>query len=226
LCRLAAESRSPLGLAGALTEATSLDPTEAHPTDPPIRSVSVRPPQRRRGAALIAFTLLALAVAVTDQLLKSWVVANYEINKPVNVVGDWFRIHFIHNSGGLFGILQDSAPIFAVVTVVVVGVLVALEIGSGWRSWLVTVTLGLLLGGAIGNFIDRIQFGYVVDFADIGIGSWRFYIFNIADSAVTVSILLMIVIWFVAPRLGVNASAEEKDDHVAIDDRSDARKVG
>ena len=153
-------------------------------------------------------------------------MANYEIYKPVNVVGDWFRIDLIHNPGGLFGILQGSAPIFAVVTVVVVGVLVALEIGSGWRSWLVTVTLGLLLGGAIGNFIDRIQFGYVVDFADIGIGSWRFYIFNIADSAVTVSILLMIVIWFVAPRLGVNASAEEKDDHVAIDDRSDARKVG
>ncbi len=151
-------------------------------------------------------------------------MANYEINKPVNVVGDWFRIDFIHNSGGLFGILQDSAPIFAVVTVVVVGVLVALEIGSGWRSWLVTLTLGLLLGGAIGNFIDRIQFGYVVDFADIGIGSWRFYIFNIADSAVTVSILLMIVIWFVAPRLGVNVSAEEKTDDAAQDDRRNAEK--
>jgi signal peptidase II len=148
------------------------------------------------------------------------------MNKPVDVVGDWFRIDFIHNSGGLFGILQDSAPIFAVVTVVVVGIIAALEIGSGWRSWLVTITLGLLLGGAIGNFIDRIQFGYVVDFADIGIGSWRFYIFNLADAAVTVSILLMILIWFLSPRLGVNVSAEEKDDHVPIDDRSDARKVG
>jgi len=147
-----------------------------------------------------------------------------KMNKPVDVVGDWFRIDFIHNSGGLFGILQGSAPVFAVVTVVVVGVLVALEIGSGWRSWLVTVALGLLLGGAIGNFIDRIQFGYVVDFADIGIGSWRFYIFNIADSAVTVSILLMILIWFLSPRLGVNVSAEEKADDAAQDDRRNAEK--
>jgi signal peptidase II len=153
-------------------------------------------------------------------------VANYgmKMNKPVNVVGDWFRIDFIHNSGGLFGILQGSAPIFAVVTVVVVGVLVALEIGSGWRSWLVTLTLGLLLGGAIGNFIDRIQLGYVVDFADIGIGSWRFYTFNLADSAVTVSILLMILIWFLSPRLGVNVSAEEKADDAAQDDRRNAEK--
>jgi signal peptidase II len=110
------------------------------------------------------------------------------------------------------------------VTVIVVAVLVALEIGSGWRSWLVTLTLGLLLGGAIGNFIDRIQFGYVVDFADIGIGSWRFYIFNLADSAVTVSILLMILIWFLSPRLGVNVSAEEKADDAAQDDRFDVEK--
>jgi signal peptidase II len=151
-------------------------------------------------------------------------VANYEINKPVNVVGDWFRIDFIHNRGGLFGILQGSAVIFAIVTIAVVLILVALEIGSGWRSWLVTITLGLLLGGAIGNFIDRIQFGYVVDFADIGIGSWRFYIFNLADAAVTVSILLMILIWFLSPRLGVNVSAEEKADDAAQDDRRNAEK--
>ena len=172
----------------------------------------------------MAFLLLAFTVAVSDQLLKVWVVANYVINTRVPVLGDWLRIDFIHNSGGLFGILQDSAAIFAVVTVIVVAVLVALEIGSGWRSWLVTVTLGLLLGGAIGNFIDRIRLNYVIDFADIGIGSWRFYIFNIADAAVTVSILLMILIWFLSPRLGVNVSAEEKAADAAQDDHLFAEK--
>jgi signal peptidase II len=163
-------------------------------------------------------------VTVSDQLLKGWVVDHYKIETPVNVVGDWVRIDLIHNKGGLFGILQGSAVIFAIVTIVVVLVLVALEIGSGWRSWLVTATLGLLLGGAIGNFIDRIQLSYVVDFADIGIGSWRFYIFNIADAAVTCAILLMIFIWFMSPRLGVNVSAEEKADDAAQDDRLDATK--
>ena len=97
--------------------------------------------------------------------------------------------------------LQGSAQVFAVVTVAVVAVLVALEVRTAWRSWLLTLALGLLLGGAIGNFIDRMRFGYVVDFADIGIGTWRFYIFNIADSAVTVSVLILLLLWFMTPSL-------------------------
>jgi len=118
----------------------------------------------------------------------------------------------IHNGGGLFGLFQGSAVVFAFVTLGVVAVLIALEIGSGWRSWLVTIALGLLLGGAIGNFIDRLRFGYVIDFADIGIGTWRFYIFNIADSAVTIAILLVFVLWFVAPHLGVQMPAQKDGD--------------
>ncbi len=90
----------------------------------------------------------------------------------------------------------------------------ALELGSGWRSWIVTITLGLLLGGAVGNFIDRIALGYVVDFADIGIGNWRFYIFNIADSAVTAAILLMLGIWIIGPFLGI---------HLTLDGQTESR---
>jgi signal peptidase II len=136
-------------------------------------------------------------------LLKNWVVANprFGQGQPTQVVGDWLRIDLIHNGGGLFGLLQGSAPVFAAVTILVALVLVVVELRQGGRSWLLTITLGLLLGGATGNFIDRIKFGYVIDFADIGIGTWRWYIFNIADSAVTVAILLMILMWFVTPRL-------------------------
>lgn len=155
--------------------------------------------------------------------MKRWILANYTQDVPSPVLGDWFRIHYIQNAGGLFGLAQGSASLFALVTIAVVAFLVALEVGSGWRSWLVTITLGLLLGGAIGNFIDRLRFGYVVDFADIGIGSWRFYIFNIADSAVTVSILLMFVLWFVAPHLGVHMPAEK--DGSAGRDVNDAGRV-
>jgi signal peptidase II len=160
--------------------------------------------------------VVALAIAVSDQLLKLWVVASFSPNEPSSIVGDWVRVDYIQNAGGLFGVLQGSAPVFALVTLGVVVVLVALEVGSGWRSWLVTLTLGLLLGGAVGNFIDRIRFGYVVDFVDIGIGTWRFYIFNVADSAVSISILLMLVLWLVAPRLelrdGPEPEAGERQD--------------
>lgn len=148
-----------------------------------------------------------------------------EVTRPV--VGDWLRIHLIHNGGGLFGFFQGSAILFAVVTVAVVAILISLEVGSGWRSWFVTVTLGLLLGGAIGNFIDRLRYGYVIDFADIGIGTWRFpYIFNIADSAVTVSILLIFVLWFIAPHLGVHMPADTDGESERRADDAGSIKVG
>ncbi len=166
--------------------------------------------------AIALYAALAAAIVVSDQLLKSWVVDNYssKVDRPVNVLGDWFRIDFIHNPGGLFGMFQNTAPVFATVTILVVAVLVAVELNSGWRSWLVTITLGLLLGGAIGNLIDRVRFGYVVDFADIGLGGVRFpYIFNVADSAITVAILLMFAIWFLAPHMG---HSDEEPDHANV----------
>jgi signal peptidase II len=179
----------------------NLNPSTAHPAEPAASEDDVN---FRRRVALLTFLLIALAIAVTDQLSKQWVMANFHIETPSPVVGDWLRIDYIHNRGGLFGLFQGSYLFFALVTIVVAAVLTGLEIGSGWRSWLVTITLGLLLGGAIGNLIDRITLGYVVDFADIGIGSWRFYIFNIADSAVSVAIALMLGIWIVGPFLGLH----------------------
>ena len=160
---------------------------------------------RRRYAAGALFAVLAAAIVVSDQLLKQWIVANYEPCgltepcRPTQIVGDWLRIDFIHNAGGLFRLFQGTAPVFALVTIVVVGIIVAMEFRWGWRSPLMTLALGLLLGGAIGNFIDRIRLGYVVDFADIGIGTLRWYIFNIADAAVTCFFLLLIVMWIFAP---------------------------
>ena len=152
---------------------------------------------------------------VSDQLLKQWIVANYAPYRIYPVVGDWLRIDFIHNAGGLFGLFQGVAPVFALVTIVVVGIIVAMEFRWGWRSPLMSVALGLLLGGAIGNCIDRIRFGYVVDFADIGIGTLRWYIFNIADAAVTCFFLLVIAIWIFAPKaLSIIGDGQSGGDEV------------
>ncbi len=159
---------------------------------------------------MIAFLLIAFTIAATDQLLKHWIVGNYSPDVPSNVIGDWLRIDYTHNAGGLFGLFQGQAIVFAIITVGVGALLAGIEFSSGWRSWLVTLTLALLLGGAIGNFIDRITLNYVVDFVDIGIGTWRFpYAFNVADSAVTVAILLMFTNWIVGPMIGI---------HLAVDD--------
>ena len=134
-------------------------------------------------------------------MLKQWIVANFDGYKIYPVLGDWLRVDFTHNGGALFGLFQGTAPVFAVVTVFVMGFIALLEVRWGWHSWLLTLALGLLLGGAVGNLIDRIRLGYVVDFVDIGIGSWRFYIFNIADMAVSCFFLLLIAMWIFAPGL-------------------------
>jgi signal peptidase II len=138
-------------------------------------------------------------------------VANYEVDSPRQVVGDLVRIDFIHNSGGLFGYFQEAAPVFAVVSLGVIAVIVGLEFRWGWRSFLVTLPLGLLLGGAIGNLIDRVRLGYVVDFMDIGVGSLRWYIFNIADSAISVSIGLLLLLSLLRPRLLSSRHGDEAD---------------
>ena len=166
----------------------------------------------RRHLAWSVFAFLVVAIVVSDQLLKQWVLASFEPYRVYPVLGDWLRIDFIHNAGGLFGLLQGTAPIFALATIVVAGLIALLEYRWGWQSWLTTLALGLLLGGAIGNFIDRIRFGYVIDFVDIGAGEWRWYVFNVADMAVTCFFLSLIAMWIFAPRLLAGDGEDEEPD--------------
>jgi lipoprotein signal peptidase len=81
---------------------------------------------------------------------------------------------------------------FGLVSIVVIGLIVTYHARAAGTLYL-TVTLGLLLGGAIGNMIDRLRLGYVVDFVDVGLGGLRFYTFNVADSAISLSILLLFI---------------------------------
>lgn len=141
------------------------------------------------------FVALALAVFAADQVVKSWIVANLTVGRPVEVVGDYVRLNLSHNTGALFGLFREQAPIFAVFSVVVIGLIVWYQARVG-RSLLATLALGLLLGGAFGNLADRLQYGYVVDFVDAGIGTLRWYTFNVADAAISCSILLLLVLAF------------------------------
>jgi signal peptidase II len=99
---------------------------------------------------------------------------------------------FGQNTGALFGLFKDNAVMFGIVSIVVIGLIVAYH-GRSAASLYLTITLGLLLGGAIGNMLDRLRLGYVVDFVDVGLGTLRFYTFNVADSAISLSILLLLV---------------------------------
>ncbi len=152
----------------------------------------------------IVFFGLAIGVVALDQASKAVVDAAFALASshgpapglaaPTPIIGDLVRIAKTYNDGGLFGLFDATAPILAVASLVVIAVLVVIQARSGPRaSWITTIALGLLLGGAIGNLIDRIRYGYVIDWVDMGIGGWRFYTFNVADSAISIAIVLLLV---------------------------------
>jgi len=145
----------------------------------------------RRGAHWIVFLGLAALVLVLDQLAKAWLVANISPGEVVSVVGDWIRLVFSQNSGALFGMFRDNAALFGLASIAVIGLIVVYH-GKVGRSLYMSIALGLLLGGALGNVTDRLRLGYVVDFVDIGIGSFRWFTFNVADAAISCSIVMLI----------------------------------
>lgn len=157
----------------------------------------------------VVFGVIAAAVVIADQLSKVWIRSQLVYgDRPTEVVGNFVRFVFSQNRGGIFGLFGDSAVILAVSSLIVIGLIVVYEWREGSHSWLLTVALGLLLGGAIGNLIDRILYGYVTDFIDVGIGDSRFYTFNVADSAISVALFLLIVVALFRERLMPPAAHE------------------
>ncbi len=166
--------------------------------------------ERRRRWAV--FLTIAIVVIVLDQLSKGWIDANFVLaspypvpggSQPTPIIGDFVRIAKSYNTGGIFGLFGNSALILAVASTFVIGMIVVYQWREGMRpgGWLLTIALGLLLGGALGNFIDRIRHEHVIDFVDMGIGTWRWYTFNVADAAISIALVLLIVITIFGTRL-------------------------
>lgn len=158
----------------------------------------------RTSAALrrwVVFGVLAAIVAAADQVSKLWVVQTFD--RPTEIVGDLLRIVNVHNTGGIFGLFGASATLLAIASTVVVGVILVYQAREGVRThWLLSVALGLLLGGALGNLIDRLRLGYVVDFVDMGIGNMRWYTFNVADAAISMSLVTFAALALFGRRFG------------------------
>lgn len=156
---------------------------------------------------------LATAVVTADQLSKGWVDSAFPVATnhpglgipgvadPTPVLGDLVRIAKTYNDGGIFGLFGASAPILGAASLAVIALIVLYQARHGVREpWVLSAALGLLLGGAIGNLVDRIRFGYVIDFVDMGLGDLRWYTFNVADAAISVAILALLVLSFTGER--------------------------
>jgi signal peptidase II len=171
-----------------LTGTGSLEQGNERFADPGTGDARAVAPGRARWAV---FAAIALIVVVLDQASKAWLVSTIAQGEVVRVIADYVRLVFSHNSGALFGFFRDQALLFGIVSLGVIGLILAYHGRSG-RNLYLSVALGLLLGGAIGNLIDRFRLGYVVDWVDIGLGDLRFWTFNVADAAVSTAIVLLL----------------------------------
>jgi len=137
------------------------------------------------------FFLCAAIVVALDQVTKRLAASHIMPGESTSVLGDFIRLTLVHNTGAAFGLFPGSRVPFIVVSVVAIGVVLYLFFRETYRSVANRVLLGCILGGAVGNLIDRVRLGYVVDFIDIGFGTARWPVFNAADSAVTIGVLLL-----------------------------------
>ncbi len=138
---------------------------------------------------------IASTILILDQLSKSLVVHNLKFLRSYEVLDGFFRLTYIRNPNSIFGIsLGSHFPYVWISLAASIMVLFFLLKESRWRFLIV---YALLLGGALGNMLDRLRWGEVVDFIDIGISnSLRWAVFNVADSAVTISLIaLLILLW-------------------------------
>ena len=144
------------------------------------------PTARLFSGRTLFFAATTLAVILLDRWTKQLAITHlYESGaRSVPVLGEYIRLTYVENRGAAFGLLQDQTTFFIVVGVVVIGVIIASYRYIPEPSWLLNLCLGLQMGGAIGNLIDRVRDGYVVDFVDLTF--WP--VFNVADSAICVGV--------------------------------------
>jgi signal peptidase II len=146
----------------------------------------------------MSFYLIALGIILLDRATKLVIIQTLRLGQGIPVIPGFFDIVFVLNPGAAFGFLatlseQVRNPLFILISILAVVLIVFYHTRYLRSHRLVSVALGLVLGGAVGNLIDRLRYGMVVDFLDVHAGPYHWPAFNVADSAISVGVSLMIL---------------------------------
>jgi signal peptidase II len=142
--------------------------------------------QRRLSALMIAGI-----ITILDQITKV-LVSRFHPN--FTVIPGFFNIHYVENTGAAFGILQDQQTLLIIVSVLALGVLGFLIVSDREGKSGILYGLGLILGGTCGNLVDRVRLRYVVDFLQLYIKQYYWPSFNVADSAITIGVAILVIL--------------------------------
>ena len=139
--------------------------------------------------------LLAAAVVLADQATKALVLARFNLGEGL-VLAPYFNLVLVYNKGAAFSFLSDApgwqTPLLVGFALVAIAVVAYLLVRSPGR-WILSAGLALILGGALGNVIDRLRFGAVVDFVDAHAWGWHWYVFNLADAAIVCGVVALVM---------------------------------
>lgn len=149
---------------------------------------------------MLPYLLIAVVVFALDQWSK-FAAVHYLTNGSIRI-GHYLNLALVYNRGAAFGFLSNQGGwqnlFFIVVAIVIVVGIVWFLVRASRTDRLMVVALMLVLGGAFGNLADRLRLGQVIDFIDFHIGSWHWYTFNLADSAITLGAVLLAIDAFVS----------------------------
>ena len=148
-------------------------------------------------AGALSLAVLAGLVVIGDRVSKAIVASSMPHGASETVIGGFFNLVHVRNTGIAFSLFSDSAPWFRDwllpgISMVAIGVIVALLYRQGNLSRTSRIALVLVLAGAVGNLYDRLVYGYVTDFLDLYVGSYHWPAFNVADSAITVGAVMLL----------------------------------
>lgn len=142
--------------------------------------------------AVLFFTIF---LVIIDQVSKYYVVQFLKDSPPHVIKEDFLNLFYLENRGAAFGILQGKRLIFTIITIIVIVVLLKILFENYKNSsLLLKSSIALILGGTIGNFIDRIRLHYVIDFISMRIFGFDFAVFNLADAFIVVGTILLIIV--------------------------------
>jgi len=167
-----------------------------------------------RHSSWIRWLALSAAIVAADLATKAWVTATFRYGETLEVT-PFFNLVLVHNAGAAFSFLAGAGGwqrwFFTVVAVAISAVIVWMLRKPG-NGRVLSCALALVLGGAIGNLYDRVTLGYVVDFVQLHAAGWYFPAFNVADSAITVGVALLIwdSVFNPQPAAGATAATQEK----------------
>jgi len=142
------------------------------------------------------YLILVALTLVLDRWTKSWIQNQFDVNASVPLIDGFFNITYVRNTGVAFGIFSSiSSPakslLLSVFTAFAAVVVITYSVRSPARNRVLQGALALILGGALGNLYDRLAYGYVVDFLEFYLGPYHWPSFNVADSAISIGVVLL-----------------------------------